>query len=210
MPQLFPDIDLSQYIAGAGGAVQDGMPGLPPGDPVGVMAGLNQSLISLLANFSPGDLGVCVVDDKLQLSLPVPDWSDWSWVEQGDTASIDAGDSTDIALFAVPADERALLYGVNLYRASGDNTWSLLFLTVPPLYSSGTGEYHLVHLSSAATEIYWPRGDQAVRHSAGESPILLEPGTLVELRPSGAGSAASVATYEILLRRRKIVRAMAP
>jgi len=141
----------------------------------------------------------------------VPDWSEWSWIEQGVTLSIDAGSSDDITLFTVPSDERAVLDGVQVTRDSGDNTWIELHMTNPADYGAGTAEYHLLHLETADADIYWPDAAQAnTRHVAGPAPILLEPGTFVALAPSGAGVSASVASYRILMRRRKIIRSLAP
>lgn len=219
MTQLFPDVDLSRFAAQVtpnyrtpavpalnqnGGAEP-----LPPGEPVGVMAGLNSSLLALLANFSPGDLGVCIVDEKLQLSLPLADWGMWSWIEQGDTASITAASSVPINLFEVPTDERAWLDGFWVTRLSGDNTWKQLKITAPADYRAGNGVADLVELVSASTQIYWPNGGQSTTKQL-PGPILLEPGSLVRLIPAGAGVAASVGTYAVLLRRTKLVRALAP
>jgi len=206
--QLFPDIDLSRFTENP---AQDGQGALPTDAPVGVMAGLNASLLALMANFSPGDLGVCVVDNKLQLTLDVPDWSKWAYVSQGVTPSIDAGSTTNIVLFTVPEDERVWLDGVQVSRNSGDNTWLDIHTLATPDYRSGSGEYHLMHLDTAGADIYWPMvGETSVLHAAGPYPLLLEPGFTVELAPSGAGVSASVASYRIAMRRTKIVRALAP
>jgi len=211
---IFPEIDLSRFAVDREGqpmqAAQNNMEGLPPGDPVGVMAGLNASLIALLANFSPGDLGVCVIDEKLQLSLAVPDWATWAWIDQGSTASISAASSDPVVLFTVPSDERAWLDGVIVERASGDNDWHSLIVTSPADYRSGTGVAVLLELGTYTASIYWPRGGQVIRIGIPDAPVLLEPGSLVSVLPDGTGVSATVGDYQIMLRRTKFVRALTP
>jgi len=202
MEQLFPDIDLSRFNGKADG--------LPAGEPAGVMAGLNSSLLSLLANFSPGDLGVCVVDEKLQLSLTIPDWTSWGWVEGQGAPTIAASSSDPVTIFTVPADERCWLEGAQVARNSGDNTFGFLYVVQPPGYTSGDGRFNLIQLITAATSIYWPCHEQVVSRCAGDTPLLLEPGATVLVTPSGAGVSETVASTNLFMRRSKIVRAMAP
>lgn len=204
---LFPEIDLSRFIESN---TQNGPGPLPASDPVGVMAGLNSSLLALMANFSPGDLGVCVVENKFQLSLPIPSWAEWAWTEEGDTASITAASATEIVIFTVPFDERAWLESAYVERLSGDNTWEILRYYQPAGYGSGNRRATMLQVDTPGTIIHWPHVDQPVASGLGPNPILLEPGAEVRLRPGGAGVAATIGTYQLTMRRSKIIRALAP
>lgn len=207
MTQLFPDVDLSRFIESP---AQNGAEPLPPGEPVGVMSGLNASLLAVLANFYPGDLGVCIVDNKLQLSLPIPSWAEWGWTEEGDTASITAASADEIVIFRVPADERAWLESVYVERLSGDNTWEILRYYQPAGYGTGNRRATLLQVDTPTNIIHWPHVDQAVASGMGPNAIMLEPLAEVRLRPNGAGVAATIGTYQLTMRRTKISRALAP
>jgi len=208
MQPLFPDIDVSRFLENP---VGNGLPGLPPDEPVGVMAGLNASLLAILANFAPGDLGVCVVDEKLQLSLPIDHWAEWSWLESGTTASLGAGLGTAQEMFRVPEDERAQLLAARMIRSSGDNTIDDLLAVFPAGYfPAGQNADLIVSLpDTALSGLYWPelKDDKS---AYVPPPILLEPGSRVRFMPSGAGVSATVWTYKVLLLRTKMVRALAP
>lgn len=208
MTQLFPDIDLSRF---AQGAAQNGSGELPAGEPVGVMAGLNGSLLALLANFSPGDLGVCIVDEKLQLSLAIPYWSEWSWLETGVTGDQTAGSSANVVVYAIPADERATLLAVRVDRTSGDNTITELSVDFPDAYSGGGGSSFMPIMDPdvSAPTVHWPDLHPDVS-SYVAPPILLEPTTSIRFQMGGAGVAATEWAYKILMLRTKIVRAIVP
>ena len=200
---LFPEIDLARLLS-----VPNGAEAFGPGDPSGVMAGLNASLIALLRNFQPGDLGVCVVDEKIQLSLPIAEWATWGWNQQ-DTITLGAGASAVVTVFTVPNDERIWLDYARCGRSSGDNDFRAIQITPPAGYSSLAANYSIMSLATLATSIYWPSGQQTADVDV-PGPILLEPGTIIQLLPGGTGVAATNVRIDINMRRTKMVRALAP
>lgn len=207
MTQLFPDMDLSRFTDGA---VQDGGSPVTSPDPFGVMAGLNATLLAWLANFTPGDTGVFHLNDKLQLSLPVPHWSEWSWVQGGASPSIDAGSSDPVVLWTLPSDERALLHAMYVSRATGDNNVDIFSLTMPEGYYSGSSDLRMLNLDTSASSAFWPHEGSQTIDNYIKPPVLCEPGTGVNLGPAGVGVAASTFSFTLFMTRTKIVRAMAP
>jgi len=211
---LFPDMPLPSP-----GAPLPGLNGdrgsLLAGGTSGVMAGLDASLISLLRNYRPGDIGVCELADNLQLSLPVDEWATWDH-SFGDItmASIGAGSSTIVPLTTVPADERWTLGFARVQRDSGDNQCLDLLITCPAGYYTGDPDIVLHRVASGPTEILWPDPlavgtiQFGIPQPAGG--LRLEPGTIIKFKPDGNGVSASVFTYTIMCRRTKIIRALAP
>jgi len=191
-----------------------GSGGLPPGKPSGVIGGLNASLLALLAAFDPGSLGVCLVDEKLQMSLPIPEWSRWQATLKGSMASMSAGEGDPEPIFTVPTDERWWLDFVMVLRASGDNTITRLSLKYPEGYYSGINVVPMLDTAGGLTQLQWP--DPRLEFAyvyvmpmpvAG---LLLEPGTQLLLDPSAAGAGATVFDYEVLVKCTKVVRAQSP
>jgi len=212
VPPLFPEIDVPGLIARVNGSTDPAAAGAAAPDPSGVMAGLNASLISFLRNFDPGSLGVCVVDDKLQLSLAIPNWDKFAFFQQGEITLAASQGGLGICR-TVPMDERWEIQYFSCRRDTGDNTYDTLVLDYPAGYTEGGNTEHaLVSLTTAATRIFWPdpAGIQTVTHANNTYPILLEPGTNLSVNPSGAGVSASEVEYEIIGTRSKIVRAMEP
>lgn len=227
MPLLFPEFDIEAIIAAKkNGGVPglDPVPGraaayealaLPVGDPSGIIPGLNSSLLALLSSFDPGDLGVCIVDEKIQIVLPIKDWDTSAWMRNG-VINLAAAEAPAKVFVTVPADERWELEYIRVLRDSGDNTLDSLILTYPPGFFdnvSGDDEIFLVLLASSGTVLFWP--DPAVTQTVTQivsksSSIRLEPGTTISVDPSSAGVSASVLFYDIIVTRTKIVRAMGP
>jgi len=182
------------------------------GDPIGIMPGLNDSLIHLLQNYRPGDLGVCVVDQRLQLTLPVPDWATYMWSFAGSSTDA-AAKATPTLLETVPENERWEVLNLRLARASGDNTLNQVRLTVPAAYSDGNDSaVPVARLTTAATAIFWPdsSGIQTLAEYVEGKGVVWEPGTLVQYTPEGAGASETVFNYELLVKRTKLYRAMVP
>lgn len=210
---LFPEIDLSQLVERA---AQNGMPGLPPTDPHGVLGGLNESLIKLLGNFSPGDLGVCVIDEKLQLTLPVPDWSEYAFNSRS-LVSYTAGLTGLTTVWTVPADERNYLVSINAQRSGGDNTISHIAIESPGAdggYWAGDPNNYILQ-ATAAIWLFWPdnaatqAGISQLSPSQGKG-WLMEPGTNIRLYQSGAGVGAGNWLSSIHLIRTKLTQAQTP
>lgn len=174
----------------------------------GNITGLGVALREFLRNYQINEdfqgISGCV------LAMPVEDWASWAWVASGATPSIAAGNSDTITMFTVPDDERAYLDDVYARIDSGDNTINQLIVVQPAGYGGGNRTLMLLDLTTPATTIYWPSGQQTIEYGAGPTPKLLEPGALLNVRPSGAGAAASVIEFNFSLRRTKIVRTLQP
>jgi len=167
------------------------------------------ALADILAHYRPSEEGASRIAGCF-VSLPIPEWHQYAWMEAASTANIAAGNSDDVTLFTVPADERVWLDNITVDRASGDNTWQALRLQPGAGYGTGGAVQSLLWLVTADANIWWPHPPQAITASGGPGPLLLEPGSVIILRPSGAGASISVASYAILMRRMKLVRARAP
>jgi len=188
--------------------------GSPPGEPVGIIPGLNSSLIALLRNFDPGNLGVCVVEDKLQLGLTVRDWDIWDCGFKGNIA-VPAGSTDTITVLTVPRDERWWVYRCLLSVTGGDNLGYAVRKTYPAGYFEGSeGEQALILLTTPASNIFWPDPGIEQASLAGRAVLvpemIWEPGSILGLECDGTGVAETFWNYEVMATRTKIIRAMAP
>jgi len=177
----------------------------------GEVPGLERAAADMLRHYDAGDLGVDRIDGCV-IGLTHSEWAWWSWHESLVTAvgAIASGDA--VVLFTVPADERAWLDAAFLVRNAGDNTISQLrVLSAAEYTSSATLAFFLVHLTTAATTLFWPDagGKQTVTRIA-PGPLLLEPGSVVELLPAGVGSVGSDWIVSLLMRRTRIHRQRTP
>jgi len=191
-------------------------PALPPGGTSGVLRGLEAALLDMLVNYNPGDIGICELSPQIQLTLPVdPLWSWWSWIEN-ETVNVGAAATDTGTLFTVPQDERAQLCGWYSQRDSGDNTIDAFRILPPVGYQSGTIPVTLTYAETTALRLSWPDyGNMRVPESEvlfglNVAPILLEPGTTLDMDLAAAGVSASVFSYVIVLKRTKLIRAMGP
>jgi len=188
-------------------------PSLPAGDTSGVLPGLERSLLAVLANYRPGDIGICEVGDKLQLTLNLDHWAEWFHYQTFLTPSIDAGANASVTVWTVPTDERAWLDFMYASRASGDNLVGA-FVVIPPAgYFEGplSPTYQVQQIPAGSETPFWPDpgGIQTVTTQA-VGPILMEPGSQVQIVASGAGVGASTFNVRLALRRTKLMRAMVP
>jgi len=176
----------------------------------GNVRGLDDALRDWLQRYFGGDqtsggIQLCV------LSLPLELWAWWGWIEVVISPSTAAGTATNLLLFTVPDDERVMLNAVLVDRETGDNEASYIEIVYPAAYSNGgTARQFLTQLVATASGIYWPRGDQAILAGSGPEPVLLEPGTMVRVRSSTVGAAATTFRAQITMRRTKLIRALAP
>jgi len=208
---IFPEMPVpvpGPALAGSNGSD----PALPPGDTSGVMPGLEASIANLLRNYRPGDIGICELADKIGLTLPVTEWD--KWVHFGRTAptpSMAGGAETGVVFYTVAADERGWLEYVFAERATGDNTLRYLRVVVPSAYSDGGQNYGISEIAAGAAPHFWPDpgGIQTVQMQA-VPPVLLEPGTTLEVVGAGVGVSASTFNVEYALKLSKLTRAMAP
>jgi len=203
---IFPDI----LLPATSGPLEANGAALPPADSSGVMPGLDAALLRLLRNYRPGDIGICELDPKIQLTLPVEKWADYSWYECRTTPIQAAGSSGTVVVWTVPANERNTLYNLVVTRASGDNLVPLLQLVFPAGYQN-TSPIHPFYLTSyavAETTKSWPTADPAdFTDGFWGTFVDLEPGTRIEFTLNGTGAATTTWTYQILLKRSPLVLA---
>lgn len=200
---LFPQSELTEFAGNGAIAL--------PGETAGVMPGLEWSLLHLLRNFRPADMGIAGLNEKIQLTLPMPDWAKYVFLLRGSTASIDAGSGASIVIHTVPTDERARLLFARYNRASGDNLVATMPITFPTDYFEGAAELLLIELSANAVNLHWPDlpAEQAITYQV-PAPMDLLPGTDIILKPASQGVAATIYDFTLLIERTKLVPAMAP
>lgn len=176
----------------------------------GQIRNLDAVLLEWLSQYRPGPDGVEGVGGSPIVTLPIPMWADYFWVDRP-TLNLTAGQSTNEMLFTVPEDERVALLYVLLVRTSGDNNFVDLNVVFPVGYGSGDRQVTLLGLTTPATSIFWPDGErQTADNALHAAEVIMEPGSLLRVRPDGSGIAATVGSSRILLRRCKMFRARAP
>lgn len=178
----------------------------------GEIPGLQYAFRDAFAAYSPSQLGPCELDDYLHLVLPIPEWATWSYYSET-LASFDATESAYGIGYTVRTDRRVWVSNIEVARATGDNTIARLRLVCPTGYFEGSANNVLLNLSAAQTGLYWPDplGRQTVDGiNQGSGPILLEPGTTIEVEAQGAGVSASTFTFRLTTVHTKLVRAMVP
>lgn len=191
----------------ANGAAALAVPDLSSGE----VPGLTQSLISLLRDYRPGDLGIKDLDAAIDVSLPVPEWAWWGWYDEVIGSTVSAGSAADHVVYTVPQDERAWLDSFVMNRAAGDNLTDRLYLTWPTGYFAGENSEILIRVASGAQVVAWP--DNGGRQDADfivAGPLLLEPGTTLGYRSTGAGVSGTTFRHHINMRRTKIIRTIVP
>lgn len=177
----------------------------------GQLRNLDGTLRDLLAAYSPDGGGVEGVAPGLQVSLPIPGWAEWVWHERIDSPSVAAGNSDILTLWTVPEDERVTFDSIRLIQQSGDNLIARLRIKYPTGYWAGSATTDVLYLTTAADKLFWPDyGGQQTVDAIVAGPVHLEPGSLIQMDPSGAGSAATVFRAWIRLTRCKLCRAQAP
>jgi len=171
---------------------------------------LGDALGDWLGNYQiSGAIGVV---EGCYLSLGIEEWAWWAWLEADVSVSVAGGVAAGVSVFTVPGDERAWLDSLTIVRATGDNNLDYVRLIHPEGYRSGAVDLlRLLELTTPATGLYWPNtgGGQTVT-LAQPGPMLLEPGSLIQLVTDGSGASASTFDYAIRMRRTKMVRAKAP
>lgn len=190
--------------------------GLPdPLETSGVLGNLDKSLLELLAAYRPGSVGVCWVPPTMLPVLPVPDWSYQTNVQQGTATQVGAGVQAYQTIYTTPMDIRAWLYAFWVLRSAGDNEIDGLRLSFPGGYTNDAAEgtVNLVRPATAvgAGYVFWPdNGNSQTNALSIPGPILLEPGTQVELSTDGTGVSGTDYVYSIAMRQTKIVLAHTP
>ena len=207
---LFPDMPVPPIppLAPSNGADP-----LPPDLTTGVIPGLEAALLESLRNYNPGDVGVAQVGPQIQLNLAIPEWGWWNHPIKGVSASIAAASALTVDLFTVPDNYRMILYSIWMAIFSGDNTLDQFSIVQPTGYLGDMLDAQQVYLNLAtpAVPLMWPdlRGQQTITEWL-EGPVLLEPGTILRVKPSGAGASASTVGFHTNTRATKLIRQSAP
>lgn len=147
----------------------------------------------------------------MRLSLPVPSWAEFSFVDNID-AVIGAGQAVTVTALQVPADERAWLEGFQMERTAGDNNLTEIQITAPDAFGSSPQQVMLIRLVTPATILWWPDpgGVQTIDKGLVVGPLLLEPLTNIEMTTDGSGAGASTFRVQVMRRRMKLTRAESP
>lgn len=177
----------------------------------GELRGLPGAIIDVLSRYVPADQGPCYIDNVLHPVLPIPDWATWSLYSET-VATFTAGANAYGVGYTVPTDRRTWIHNIQVDRASGDNTIARLRLVCPAGYFDGSANNVLLNLSAAQTSLWWPDplGRQTVDGINQSGPILLEPGTTIEVETQGAGAAITTFDFRLTLIQTKLVRALIP
>jgi len=213
----FPDMPVPGLRATDSPANGAGPPVLPPGGTSGVIRGLEATLLAMLANYNPSDVGICKIDPTISLALPVNDWGSYAWSEVF-LSTWAASVSGEQLIYTVPQDERCELVTWSTRRQSGDNTIYRMRFRQPAGYWGGglAGDTELIQTASGAVAMYWPdiagkqtpASDVHVVYTHGH--LRLEPGATLYLLADAAGVAETVWHNQIIMHRTKIVRAEVP
>lgn len=143
------------------------------------------------------------------VTIPIP-----SLLEAGLVVAVDISLAIGAAglqnALTVPADERWKLLSLNAWRLTGDNLIQSMVLKLPAGYSRDTTSvaenraFLLRNLGTSVTQVVLPNGGEVLASSALGH--LLEPGTIIALGPSGAGTAASTFTVQVFVLATKVIR----
>lgn len=210
---LFPDMPLPLTAPGSNGAAPSAaaaaaaVPDLSSGE----IPGLTQSLLSLLRDYRPGDLGIKDLADRISVVLPVPEWAWYAWYDEVIGSTISAGLATDVVTYTVPTDERCWLDNFVMNRAAGDNLIDRMYLTYPAGYQNLANTDLIIRVASGTDVVAWP--DPGGRQDADfitAGPLLLEPGTTMGYRTTGAGVSGTTFRHHLNMRRTKIIRTTTP
>ena len=176
------------------------------------MPGLDLTIREVVRAYRQQELApASAVLPDMQVTLPVPNWAEASFINNI-TLTYTAGQTISATLLQVPANERAWLEGVQLERASGDNTVSRIRVVMPVNYGSGARAVELILLATGTTLIFWPDpgGSQTITRGLPNGPLLLEPLSLIEVTSDGAGVSGTTFDAQVYRRRMKLSRAQAP
>lgn len=190
---------------------QPNQDGLRPG--YALMPGVPEAAREMFTQYRPSEQGVCALSPEMNITLPYAEWAWYEWVERMSTGALAAGETDPATVWTVPQDERNYLVHMRVALAGGDNDVQNLRLFSPVGYFASTGDASIVIAQKATPDqtMIWPDPSNIQTLVVWwNGPILLEPGTLVQLTPAGAGVAATTWTVYLALRRSLIVRALVP
>jgi len=179
----------------------------------GVLNGLSATFLGVLQNFQAGDVGVCVIDPVVAATLPVPMWAEYGWLFQGLTAEVAIAFTGTQVVYTLPLDERALLSSIFFENSTGDglgdNTVDEIYMLAPAGYGEGTRQIKLIVFSAGRGTGSWPLPIDS-QSRTNPPPIWMEPGTQIIFNIIGAGSVATQFYLNLVMRKTKLVRALAP
>ena len=142
------------------------------------VGGLWESLVAVWRVYGLEAFGL---EQRARVVLPVRDALVKMWDDKRTTGTL-AGTSTAlVTVHTVPSNERWWLYEWHLIRNGGDNTlWTLAIYPNSSEYQSGSLEPHyLKRTGSSLGSLY---------QYEPSSPLQLEPGMLLQMGMSGAGT----------------------
>jgi len=205
---LFPEMPVPGLPDQPG---QNGASPLAAGGNSGVIPGLEPTMLRLFQNYRPGDIGICEVDQKLQLSLPIAGWDSWDFQEEI-TITVGAGLTQWTPLVTVPMDEQHVVHYFYVTRGTGDNLATRLGVQYASGYRAVDGIMpDLVRLTATAN-IFWPDPlnlqTGITRYTPG--PVALPPGSTINVYTDGTGVAATDFRTTGYFTKTKMHRAIAP
>lgn len=189
---------------------QAGGPDLAPG--YAVVPGLQRATRDLFDPLRPSEQGICALDSEVHVTLPIPAWGEYQWVEQF-RAAYAASTSTPVVVATVPPGERWWLWHALCRRDTGDNNIRILQMTPPDAYCAPAGTImELIALTVSTTRFWWPDipGRQTVNYVVDCYPVMMEPGTTLSLTFNGSGSVAGDVTIDAIVKKTRIAHVLAP
>lgn len=177
----------------------------------GSVPGLAETLRECLRAFKPSVEGVFQVMPQMMVSFPMEMWSSYAWPDVV-TSTLAIGETDLEPVLTVPNDERVWLESMAVVRSSGDNVIIRLNAVQPDGYGTGDRGLDFLRLASGASSLFWPDpgGVQTITTINAYTPLLLEPGAIVSLTPTGAGASETIFVTRLQMRRSKLHRALVP
>jgi len=181
----------------------------------GEIRDLDVALLDVLAHYQPGQQGVHGLGGTVVVTLPVPNWAEFSWLEEGFIQVLTVDPAGRQVMFTVPQNERWILHTAVASRQSGDNTLTRLFVSPTSDYRTDagtTGWDYLFELTTPVTSIWWPdpQGIQTGITNYTPPPLMMEPGTQFGLFHNAAGTVNTIWNYGVRVTRCRLVRVRAP
>jgi len=177
-----------------------------------VVPGLQRAEREIFDPLRPSEQGICAVDSVMQVTLPVPAWGVFCWVEAY-TVSYTAAQGAQFTMLTVPPNERWWVFNGLVEIATGDNNVVGLYYTNADPYSGTSGaQIDLLVLASATSRIIWPdlAGRQTVNTWTDVVPQMLEPGTIMVVSTNGSGASAGTIDLTLTIHKTRMAHTLEP